>query len=375
MERNQRTSRDDSHSSRPARGGREEGRSSGGRGGSRHEYQSRSADTMRKRGEQSGNDYDKYLSDTVHMFKCEGGDNVIRFLPPTWPKPEHFGYDIYVHYGIGPDNQTYLCLDKMKGEDCPICEERARAQKDGDEDYAKKLEPKKRVLVYLLDRNNEKAGAQAWAMPWTLDRDICKISVDKRSGDVLELDNPDEGYDVEFEKKGSKDRTEYLGVAISRRSSPLDNDKALDFIDANPLPDILQYYDYDHIQKVFGGGGGSEDTRSPKRGRDDDDLDQKQERDLRKVEERSSRSSRNHDQQYSWSAIHEMSYDELCSVIDEQKLEIDPEKSKDDEDLADWICEEMKIKDEPAPPARRSSREEPAEDSRSRLNRLRKDRD
>ena len=203
------------------------GRDASKRGG-HYEYSSRSPDAMKKRGDQSGGDFDKYLSDDVKAYKVADGDNIIRFLPPTWNKPEHFGLDIYLHYGVGPDRQSYLCLLKMKEEPCPICEERARAQKDGDEKYAKDLEAKKRVLVYLIDRNNEKAGVQAWGMPWTVDRDICKISVDKRSGETLELDNPEDGYDVEFEKKGAKDRTEYLGIAVSRRSSELGKEEWLD---------------------------------------------------------------------------------------------------------------------------------------------------
>src|SRR5487761_2598770 len=200
------------------RGGDRGSRESSERSGYR--YQSRSPDAMKKRGDQGGTDFDTYIKDIVNMFKPNDGDNIIRALPPTWDNPEHYGLDIYVHYGVGPDNQAYLCLEKMLKKPCPVCEEMHRASKTGDEDYAKKLKPNKRVLFYLVDRNNEKDGVQAWASPWTIDRDICKISVDKRSGEVLELDNPEDGYDIEFERKGKGERTEYIGLAIARRSSP-----------------------------------------------------------------------------------------------------------------------------------------------------------
>ena len=396
MERNARRGREDARDDRGDRGGRDDrsargsrderpsrdrddggsrrGRDSDDRGsrggrGSGYSYQPRDADATRRRGEQGAKDFDKYLDDSVKMFKPNDGDNIIRFLPPTWEKPEHWGYDIHVHFGIGPDRQAYLCLHKMKGEACPICEERAQAIKDGDDAYAKELEPKRRVLVYLVDRDHEKEGIQAWSMPWTLDRDIIKVTSDKRSGEVLNVDDPDQGYDVEFEKKGAKDRTEYLGVAIARRSSGLDNDKAMDFAVDNPLPSILKFYSYEHISTQFSGSSGagrdrdsdSRDSRDSRGGRDSrDDRSSDRGRDSDRDDPRSARGGDRggrdaDDDVLTWAQIHEMNYDELCDLVDAQRLDIDPDKSKSDEDLADWICEEMKIEEKPKEQERESS--------------------
>lgn len=95
------------------RGGRSSGRSSGFR------YEGRSKADVDKRSSQGANEFDKYLVDAVKMFKPNDKDNTIRILPPTWEKPKHYGLDIWVHYGVGPDRQTYLCLHKMKSEKCP----------------------------------------------------------------------------------------------------------------------------------------------------------------------------------------------------------------------------------------------------------------
>jgi len=372
------SSRDSGGSSRVRdTGGRDTGRGSS-RGGSSFEYQKRDPSSMKKRGEQSANDFDRIFIDDVNVFKVNDGNNFIRFLPPTWKNPEHFGLDIYVHYGIGPDNQTYLCLHKMKGEACPICEEAKRAQDDGDDDYAKKLKPNKRVLVYIIDRDNEKEGVKAWSMPWTVDRDVCKVSVDKRTGETLELDNPEDGYDVEFEKKGQKQKTEYLGIAVARRSSELGDDKWLDYAKDFPLDTILNYFDYDHIQAAFGGAGKSATAGRGK----DDDLDREQERGLNESQSGNGREQskvRSHDQDYDWDKIHGMTFDEMSAVVEDQKLGIDPEQSKDDEDLADWICDEMKIDKvvKPAASSRRAVTKEPEkeESSSDRLRRLRQERD
>ena len=356
----------------------ERGSSRGSSRSSSYEYHQRDAGEAKKRSSQGANDFDKILVDSVKMWKPNDGDNRIRILPPTWDGAKHFGLDIYVHYGVGPDRGTYLCLQKMKGEADPIAEEREIARRDEDEKYAKELEAKRRVLVYLIDRDHEKEGVQAWAMPWTVDRDIVKVSVDKSNGEVLPIDHPEEGFDVEFEKKGAKDRTEYLGVAIARRSSPLGKDEWLDYAIDNPLPDQLNYFDYDHIAKVFNGGGAHKDSgrggssREESRGGRNDRDDERTERQSRsssreEPETTSRRGSSRASEEPTWDSVHEMTGDELEDLIDQEKLDIDPREAKDDEDLADWICEEMKLKKEPA----RSSRRVVTEDQDSPADRLR----
>lgn len=331
--------RDDDRSSR----GRDSERSSRGSSRGGFEYHARDAADTKKRSTQGANDFDKILVDSIKMWKPNDGDNRIRILPPTWEGAKHFGLDIYVHYAVGPDRQSYLCLQKMKGEADPIAEEREIARRDEDEKYAKELEAKRRVLVFLIDRDHEKEGVQAWAMPWTVDRDIVKVSQDKSTGEVLPIDHPEDGYDVEFEKKGAKDRTEYLGVAIARRSSPLGKGDWLDYAIDHPLPDQLNYFDYDHIAKVFNGGGARKDSgrssereesagRSTGRDRDDGRADNHSRSGREEPETSRGRGSSRTAPANTWESVHEMTIDELEDLIDQEKLDIDPREAKDDED-------------------------------------------
>lgn len=376
-DRSRRSSRDDEDRgtrSRPTGSGRS----------SSYEYQSRDASEAKKRSSQGANEFDKILVDSVKMFKPNDGDNRMRIVPPTWKGAKHFGLDIYVHYGVGPDRGTYLCLAKMKGEACPICEEREIARRDEDEKYAKELEPKRRVLIYLIDRDHEKEGVQAWAEPWTVDRDIVKVSVDKGTGEVLPIDHPEEGYDVEFEKKGSKDRTEYLGVAIARRSSSLGRNEWLDYAIDNPLPEQLNYFDYEHIAKAFNGATGHKDSGRGRsegreepasrndRGRDEDDRPSRSSS-REQAETPSRRGSARAPEGPTWDSIHEMTGSELEDLIDQERLDINPDEAKSDDDLADWICEEMKIKKAETRSSRRGVPD--ADDSSSRLRDMRKGRD
>jgi hypothetical protein len=360
-------SRDTGRNERPDRnrsegegGGRDTSR--GSSRGSKFEYRKPTAEDVKKRAEQrGGNEFDSIFKPSAKIFKVNDGNNLIRIVPPTWPEPKHFGYDIFVHYGVGPDGQTYLCPKEMLGEPCPVCEERAHAVKDGDDDYAKELKVSKRVVYYIIDRDVEKEGVQIWAAPWTVDRDLNTLIVDKRSGEVLAIDDPENGYDIEFTKTGAKLTTKYIGLQIARRESDLGKDSWLQFAIDNPIPDQLAYFSYDHIAKVFGG----------KTSKKDEDVDDKQDRELREGAERSTRGSSKADNTLTFEGIHEMTYDELCAIVDEEKLDIDPKDSTTDAELADWVCEDLKIEKS----TRRPARDAEAENPRDKLRKMREGRE
>ncbi len=238
----------------------------------RFQYKPREKDAVKKRANQSGGLFDSVFKAQFASFNPKEGDYRLRILPPTWVEAQHFGLDVYVHYGIGSDNQSYLCLDKMRGERCPICEQRKVAERSGDPEYARTLVPTKRVLVWIIDRAEEDSGPQLWSMAWTIDRDLANLSIDKGSGELLLIDDPEDGYDIEFTRTGKGLKTKYSGTAVARRSSPLsDNSKQADewlaFVADNPLTDVLQYYDYDHMASVAEGKDKDAD-------KDDEDEDE-----------------------------------------------------------------------------------------------------
>ena len=301
----------------------------------RFAYKSRDSKKAAARAEQGGGDFDKLFKDEVQGFAPNDGDNLIRPLPPTWEDPEHYGYDIYVHYGIGADNNAYLCRKKMLNEACPICEEQKRAEREGDEEYSKQLKPKQRVAFYLLDRDDEEKGVQIWASPWGFDRDVCKISVDKRSGEVLELDNPEDGYDIEFERTGKGIKTKYEGVKIARKASDLDNDEALEFVNENSIPDILNFYSYEHIEDVFNGGGS--DSSSKKE--EEEGKKPKRSRGTKKEKEGEAEEESN----YTYDDLAEMNHRKLKKVAKEIELDEDVIDDSDEDELFDAICDELGI--------------------------------
>jgi hypothetical protein len=244
-------------------------------GGRRHftyRGEDRTAEDVSRASKTSGGTFDQYLTQGVNFFKPREGENNIRIMPLSWEDTKKWGKDwailIYVHHSIGADNSAYLCLEKMKGEACPICEARADAET---EEEQRALRPNKRALVWLIDRDNEKAGPHVWSMPLQLYRDLQTRSIDKKTGTVILIDHPDEGYDISFVKEGTGLHTKYTAVEVARDGSALsENEKKqtrwLDLIAEQPLPEILNYYDADYITKVLEG-------KSSKRDDDEDEDD------------------------------------------------------------------------------------------------------
>lgn len=222
-------------------------------------YRKRSAEQINRRA--SGNDFISFISNEVDMYKPKKGANVIRFLPPTWedPEPDHYGMDVWVHYNVGPDHASVLCLNRMKGERCPICEARARAERKGDEDTAGQLKATKRVLAWVIDRDNEDRNSKPllFAMGARMDREIAGLSVDPRSKHVLYIDDPKNGYDVSFRKDGEGLKTQYGGIQIDRQPSEI-VDEYLDYVEEVPIPQTLVWRSYEEVQRIFQGAGVSD---------------------------------------------------------------------------------------------------------------------
>src|SRR5215469_540855 len=100
---------------------------------SKFKYHGRSDEDVEKRAKQSSGRYDSYLTQDVNWFRPKRGEQIIRLVPwlnenlkdfdeyeEKWGN--HWGIDLIVHRNVGLDNGTYLCLDKMKNEPCPICD-------------------------------------------------------------------------------------------------------------------------------------------------------------------------------------------------------------------------------------------------------------
>lgn len=228
------------------------------------QYRGYSADDVVARANQNTSMYDSYVDPQFKFFKAPEGQSQIRILPATFEPPKgekpHYGYPIYLHFSVGAGKgQTYLCPNKMKGERCPVCEEWHRLEGANVAD-ANDLAPQRRVIFWMIDRKDEKAGPKLWYWAPTRDKDIAMRSQVRRTGAVLVIDHPDEGYDIYFTRTGTTfNNTKYIGWEIDREATPLHEDERvaaewLKFVTEHPLPNILQFYPAEYLEQVLSGG-------------------------------------------------------------------------------------------------------------------------
>lgn len=229
-----------------------------GGGRFKFEYRPRSQEEVRTYVNSIGG-RDGYFPSEIPFFTPRVGDNIVRILPPP-PGSEwgHFGVKLHIHYGIGVDENPYLCLAKMKNEACPICEERERASRAGEGDLSDALRPRTGCAVFVIDRGQENKGPMLWTMPTTVDKEVSKQLWDPTSGEVLLVDHPEEGFDLSFSREGQGLKTKYGGFKFSRRSSPLHDDPKqaeawLKFICDHAIDKSLVYYEASYIEGVLTG--------------------------------------------------------------------------------------------------------------------------
>lgn len=238
-------------------------------------YKPRDTKQVKERANRKGAMFDSIFKSGTDEYRPRTGDNAIRYLPPTWDDSDHYGYTIFVHQNIGPDNSTYLCPRKMLNKPCPICEASKEAKDAGENDEAKALNTSERIVSYVLDRDGDDPEKPlAYSQSWTQDRDVTALCVNERTGEILMIDHPDTGFDVTFKRQGSGLKTKYYGWQVDRQDSPIHDkqavqDEILEYIKDNPIPDLLNFYDYDYLQGVLSG----------KVAENDADLDEKEEDD------------------------------------------------------------------------------------------------
>jgi hypothetical protein len=329
----------------------------GKKGKFKFKYHRRSEESIKKRAKQRGGSFDPVWDPRYTIYKAKEGDNLLRILPRVDEKADDFGIEAWVHSSVGPDNQQYLCRESIDpdnlpdGEEpssCAVCDEIKRANRENEADYAKEMRPYKRVLVWVIDRDKEGEGPQLYPMPWTIERDIATLSVDKRTKEIFYVDEPEDGYDVEFHREGTtQTNTKYSAVRIARRSSPLsdDEDEANDwlrFVGENPLRNVLVLFEYDHIEKSFAGKEEEEE---------DDDDDEEEERP--RSRKTSKKKKRRREEEDDDEEDDDDDDDEEEEQIDDEDEDLDEDSEEEDEEDDDDDDDDDEEEEEEEPPRKK----------------------
>lgn len=189
----------------------------------------------------------------------------------------------WCHFGIGPNQGSYVCNAKTYNTKCPVCEYRANLmKKGGDEEQIKALAPKERQLWNVVDHKAEDKGVQLWDVSYHLfgkflDNVINEAEPEEKDQFRAYVD-PEEGCVIKatpIAKPNGRGGTfnEFSNIQLMPRSKPV-NKEWLDA--ALNLDKLVPPVDYDELKKVFlqTEDEAIDDEEDDKDDSDDDDEDE-----------------------------------------------------------------------------------------------------
>jgi len=190
----------------------------------------------------------------IKEYKSKVGDNFICIIPPK-EDSAYFGIELFVHYNIGVNDSAFLCPREMEAKACPICEKWKIEKQSGndDKDYLRTLSPyPPRHLFFIVDvasKETKEIGIQIFDAPTTINDGILEHSVSKRTGEVVDVSDPDEGKNFVFSRKGKgRTDTKYSGFDLEDRDPVPD-----EWLKVPSFDEFLIYAEYKTIKEEFEG--------------------------------------------------------------------------------------------------------------------------
>lgn len=178
--------------------------------------------------------------------------------------------EVWAHRDIGKEKAFILCLNKMWGKPCPICDRKQKLYDDGQDDRAAKFQPSKRLLMYVqLFLKGEPQKIQLFEVAhYSFGAPLLsKADRLRKEGKIENFGDPDRGNLIKFyaekgSKKGFIDFEDF--EFLEREEDILDED-----LENPSLDEFLVVYTAEEIQAML-------DETS---GADDDDDDDRRDRD------------------------------------------------------------------------------------------------
>lgn len=282
-----------------------------------------------------------FISPEVKLFKAKAGKSIIRIMDATWPSATHYGYPVILHWGLGPNKATVLCL-RMKNQMCPACEDVEKARRNNDQEYVDDYVGKTRIYIFVIDRENENAGPLLFGIPRTLNTDLAAAAEDETTKEILFIDDPNEGYDVVLTRVnpgGNVKRTKY-SPKLARQSSKLSNDPEtaktwLKFVADHPIPSLFKFETAERISELMAGN-----IASPE---EEELTSEIKPTNLLPEEDESNVNNSSNDVELTEESVTKMKRKELMELILDRKLSIDPDDFDSTQDLAEAVAMELQL--------------------------------
>lgn len=170
--------------------------------------------------------------------------------------------EIPIHKRIGIDKmQDVVCLKKLLGKPCVICDENAKLYSEGKTDEAKAYYPSWRVFYNVIDLNEPNKGVQIWATTvFEVEADLQSLA-NLGQGKQIRYAHPVDGMEIHFFGKkrifAGKESVQPTNFQFEPRDAVYDDDILLE---AYPLDKMLILPTKEEVEQIFYGGGDEEEV-------------------------------------------------------------------------------------------------------------------
>ncbi|MFA5394389.1 MAG: hypothetical protein WC346_00035 [Methanogenium sp.] len=211
----------------------------------------------------------------MKLWRCKEDDHEIYIVPyvtgkkhPRLPEGRSdFVLNVFVHRGVGINEDSYICLNRTFKQRCPICEYQAelRENENVDEDEVKALNPTKRSIYNIVcvdTPKDEEKGVQVFDVShYLFTVPLEEMAHKKKGGGEVPYAHIDMGKIISFRKKGSKRNTEFTAFEFKVRDEI--PDEVLDA--AVCLDEQLYIPTYEEVHEAFFESKGKEAAPEPER--------------------------------------------------------------------------------------------------------------
>ena len=225
--------------------------------------------------EQTKDDRGKYrgiFKDDVQglqLWKVGEGDHEFDIVPyqagnndpdkKTSPGDFTYVLILWVHRGIGINEDSFVCMAKTYNKRCPVCEYQASLRDtDASDDEIKKWNPTRRTYYNVLVYDNEKETAKGVQVldiaHYYMEPELLALSRPRSRGGVetgekVYFASPDkDGKSISFTREGTKRTTAYKAFKFLDRDYDLDEEV---LNSAHCLDEIVHFPTYEEVDEAL----------------------------------------------------------------------------------------------------------------------------
>ena len=206
----------------------------------------------------------------VSFWGCKEADHIIDIIPytagemdPVEPGSESYVLEIFVHSNVGQSEGMIICMAETFKKPCPICEERRRLIKKGDDEKRiKELTPSRypRSIYNIVcyDSNEEQnKGVQIWhTSNFLLQQYLLALAKkpvrpgQKNVEPFIAFMDLEEGKTIAFKREGKKESTKFIGLRFEDRDYKISDEIAKS---AHVLDELIHWPTYEEVYQEFWG--------------------------------------------------------------------------------------------------------------------------